>query len=111
MLDTLIVALAMAAPWLSVTEPAICPVLACACPIVASAAGGIVDAVRDRVDGRLVPPGDAQALADAVLELLATPATAERYGVAARARAVNDFGLLRERQADVALLQQLVRPG
>jgi len=39
-------------------------------PIVATAAGGIPEAVEDGVTGRLVPPGDAAALAGALVELL-----------------------------------------
>lgn len=42
-------------------------------PTVAYATGGVVDAVADGVSGRLVPPGDAAAFADAILQLLAAP--------------------------------------
>ena len=39
-------------------------------PIVASDVGGLAEVVRHRQDGLLVPPGDARALADAIVELL-----------------------------------------
>jgi glycosyltransferase involved in cell wall biosynthesis len=42
-------------------------------PVVASDAGGHRETVRDGVDGLLVPPGDAGALADALERLLADP--------------------------------------
>jgi len=42
---------------------------ACGVPVVATYAGGLPEAVKDRQTGLLVPPGNIQALADAVLEL------------------------------------------
>jgi glycosyltransferase involved in cell wall biosynthesis len=39
-------------------------------PVIASAVGGIPEAVRDGVTGRLVPPGDVAALSDAVASVL-----------------------------------------
>lgn len=42
-------------------------------PVIASAAGGIVDIVRDGRNGFLVPPGDVDALAGAVRECMADP--------------------------------------
>lgn len=53
------------------------------CAIVASAVPGIVDVVEDGVNGLLVEPGDARALAAAIDRLLADPALAERLGRAA----------------------------
>jgi glycosyltransferase involved in cell wall biosynthesis len=44
--------------------------MACGVPIVASNAGGPAETIAHRVDGILVPPGDADALANAVSELL-----------------------------------------
>lgn len=42
-------------------------------PVVATRVGGVPEIVDDEVDGRLVPPADSQALADAIADLLQTP--------------------------------------
>jgi glycosyltransferase involved in cell wall biosynthesis len=52
--------------------------------IVASRVGGIPDIVEDGSTGILVPPGDAGALADALVRALSDAALAERLGTAAR---------------------------
>jgi glycosyltransferase involved in cell wall biosynthesis len=56
-------------------------------PVVATAVGGLPDAIEDGVTGLLVPPGDATALRDALERLLAEPALRARLGEAARERA------------------------
>jgi len=53
-------------------------------PVVAPAAGGPLDLVRDGVTGFLVQPGDAQALAAAVATLAAEPELRAAAGRAAR---------------------------
>jgi glycosyltransferase involved in cell wall biosynthesis len=55
-------------------------------PLVASRVGGIPD-LTGQDAAVLVPPGDAAALADAVLSVLDDPALAARLSAAARARA------------------------
>jgi len=52
--------------------------------VVASHCGGLVDAIEDGVDGILMPPGDAAALADALGALLANPAELARLTQGAR---------------------------
>lgn len=42
---------------------------ACAKPVIATQTGGLTEIVKDRQTGILVPPGDIQALAGAILEL------------------------------------------
>ncbi|NAZ88194.1 glycosyltransferase [Kineococcus indalonis] len=54
-------------------------------PVVATAHGGIPDAVRDGVTGTLVPEADPVALAAALERYLRDPALAARTGAAARA--------------------------
>jgi glycosyltransferase involved in cell wall biosynthesis len=58
-------------------------------PVVASAVGGLLDAVEDGVTGLLVPPRDVGALRAALERLLADAALRVRLGAAARSRAVS----------------------
>ncbi len=54
-------------------------------PVVAGRSGGVEDVVVDGVNGFVVQPGDAHALANAVLTLLRDPALAEMLGQAGQA--------------------------
>jgi glycosyltransferase involved in cell wall biosynthesis len=56
-------------------------------PVVASAVGGLLDAVEDGVTGVLVPPGDAVALRAALERLVADTSLRARLGSAAREHA------------------------
>ncbi|HMA36024.1 MAG TPA: glycosyltransferase family 4 protein [Chloroflexia bacterium] len=53
---------------------------ACGAPVVATRAGGLTEAVRDRETGILVPPGAVGPLADALLELAHNGALRRAYG-------------------------------
>ncbi len=62
-------------------------------PVVGSRVGGIPEMVVDGETGRLVPPRDPQALAEAIGGLLGAPDLRRAYGRAARARAEAHFSL------------------
>lgn len=59
--------------------------------IVATAAGGIPEAVEDGVSGRVVPVRDPAALAHALLDVLADPVTRRAMGEAGRRRFLERF--------------------
>jgi D-inositol-3-phosphate glycosyltransferase len=54
--------------------------MACGVPVVASRAGGLTFTVEDGRTGSLVPPGEAEPLAEAIARLLADPALRARLG-------------------------------
>jgi glycosyltransferase involved in cell wall biosynthesis len=58
--------------------------MAAARPVVSTRVGGVPDVVHDGVSGLLVPAGDADAFADALLQLLRDPARAAAFGQAGR---------------------------
>lgn len=60
-------------------------------PVVAAAATGTVDAVLDGVTGRLIPVGDARALAKALAALLTNKPLAAAMGRAGRERVLREF--------------------
>jgi glycosyltransferase involved in cell wall biosynthesis len=61
--------------------------------VVATATGGSPEIVRDAVTGCLVPPGQAEALADRLLRLVADRELAERMGAAGRETALAEYTL------------------
>jgi len=62
-----------------------------ALPCVTTTVGGIPEIVRDGVDSVLVPPGDGDRLAVALVKLLRDPGLARAMGAAGRARALQDL--------------------
>jgi len=64
-------------------------------PVVATAAGGIPEAVEDGVTGRLVPPRDPGALAAALAEAMGDEARRRAWGAAGRRRFLERFSVER----------------
>jgi glycosyltransferase involved in cell wall biosynthesis len=60
-------------------------------PVVATRIRGVQELVRDGIDGLLVAPGDADALATGIRTLLDHPDLARRLGAAAASRVESDF--------------------
>src|ERR687894_2861477 len=65
--------------------------MAAGVPVVASAVGGIPDQIRHDKEGLLVPPGDTDALSNALLALLRDPPRSRRLGEAGRRRVASRF--------------------
>jgi glycosyltransferase involved in cell wall biosynthesis len=61
--------------------------MAAGVPVVSTAVGGTGEVIEDGVSGMLVPPGDPERMADAVLGLLDDPARRARFIEHGRARA------------------------
>lgn len=64
-------------------------------PVIASAASGIPEAIEHGVDGLLVPPGDLDALTDALTILLSDARLREKLGRGGMDRAMRDFTISR----------------
>jgi glycosyltransferase involved in cell wall biosynthesis len=65
---------------------AVMEALAVGTPVVSTDAGGVADAVRDGRDGRIVPVGRPDALADAITEVLDDPALLDTLAASAAER-------------------------
>lgn len=63
---------------------AVLQAMAARLPVVATPVGGIPESVHDGVNGYLIPPRDAGAIADAVIGLLADPELRDRMGIEGR---------------------------
>ncbi len=83
--------------------------MAAGCAVVGSAVLGVRELIRDGIDGRLVPEGDAEAMAQALQALLENPEAAACMGAVARATALHDYSRMRMNQDYEALFLHLAR--
>lgn len=78
--------------------------MACGVPVVTTDVSGIPEAVTDGVNGRIVPPGDAAALADAIGGLLDDRSGARALGANGRDAVTASF----DGDANLAVLRSLI---
>ena len=76
-------------------------------PVIAAGVGGHLESIVDGETGLHVPPGDADAVADAVERLLADPLRAREMALAGRESARTLFGVQRYGERVVALVREL----
>ena len=81
--------------------------MACRRPVVAFSSGAVPELVVDGSTGLLVPFGDTAALAQAVLDLVRSPARAEAYGEAGRQRVAAHYTLASSTARIQALYDEL----
>jgi glycosyltransferase involved in cell wall biosynthesis len=77
--------------------------------VVASRAGGLAEAINDGVTGSLTPPGDAEALAGAISQLIAHTDWARAMGQRAAAHVREHFALERMAARNEAYYYELLR--
>lgn len=82
--------------------------MACARPIVATATGGIPEVVVHDETGLLVPPRDADSLADALVTLLKDEDRARRYGAAGYERVHECFSVEHMVGQTIAVYEQML---
>jgi glycosyltransferase involved in cell wall biosynthesis len=74
---------------------AVLEAMAAGVPVVATAVGGIGDAVRDGAEGLLVAAGDGLGLVTAIERVAGDPVLRRRLGTAGRSRAEREFSIAR----------------
>jgi glycosyltransferase involved in cell wall biosynthesis len=87
---------------------AVMEAMASGLPVVATRVGGLPDMVDEGESGWLVAPGDFNAIAARLQQILGTPGELERMGRAARLRAVEKMALSDTVDRMAALLARLV---
>jgi glycosyltransferase involved in cell wall biosynthesis len=84
---------------------------ACGRAMLTTAVPGCGDFVRDGIEGLVVPPDDAPALAEALVRLAADPALVARMGEAARARVLDGYTEAQVGAAVVGLYRDMLADG
>jgi len=87
---------------------AVLEAMASGLPVVCTDAGGMREAVRDGIDGFVVPVRDVEAMAKALVKLARDPELRRRMGAAARQRVLEEFTLEKQTREWRALYEGLL---
>ena len=79
--------------------------MACGLPVVTTDCGGMREAIRDGVEGFVVPMRDPDAIAVALVRVASDEGLRQRIGQAARQRIVEAFSIERQIRAFQALYE------
>jgi glycosyltransferase involved in cell wall biosynthesis len=82
--------------------------MACGRAVIAGQVGGIPDVISNHENGVLVPPGEVEALAEAMLRLLQNGELRAALGQAARQTVLEKFTLERELEQNLQLYENLL---
>lgn len=77
--------------------------------VVAARVGGIPEIIQDNVDGLLVKPGNAEALAAACIRILQDPGLKRRLGEASRMKVNEDFNTRVQAERVLQLYREVLR--
>lgn len=92
------------------TSLALLEAMACGCPVVAMAVGGVREIVENEQTGMLVEPNDWEGMGNQISQLLEQPELLKSMGIAARKRVETHFNVLTNTQKTAELLRRLARP-
>ncbi len=98
----------------SIDEPfgrVIIEAMAAELPVVATNAGGVPEIVVDGETGLLVPPGEDEPLAQAILEMLEDPGRAREMALAGRRRALERFDVRRVAEQVGRVYEEMLSTG
>ncbi|MES2176310.1 MAG: glycosyltransferase family 4 protein [Gemmatimonadota bacterium] len=90
-----------------ITPNSLIEAMAAGLPVISTTSGAIPEIVDDGIDGLLLPPGDDEALADAIERLANDPALRRALGAAACRKVETRFDSARTVAARVRLFQSL----
>lgn len=76
-------------------------------PVIATNGGGVPEIVEDGKTGILVPMGDVQAMADAIVQMLADPERAAQMGICGQERVRNHFTIEQKARKVEAVYQEM----
>jgi glycosyltransferase involved in cell wall biosynthesis len=93
--------------FLEATPYVILEAMAAGKPVIASAIYGIPELIQDGVTGILTPPGDPEALTEALLRISGEPGIMKKMGLAGRKRYEDRFTLKRSVAETVSVYEEL----